>query len=182
MHAPTATRLAGEVDGSTERLNAMFRAHYARVARVIGRVIRDQARAEELAVDVFLTFWRTPSAHGDHAEGWLVRTAVRRGLDELRRLDRRRRFDRLWHLVRLAPATPEAILDARGDQARTRIVLAAISRRHAGLLLLRSEGLSYQELAAAANVNPTYVGSLLSRAEAAFRKEYEKRYGPRHAR
>jgi len=33
-----------------EGLDAIFRAHYERVARVIGRVIHDQARAEELAV------------------------------------------------------------------------------------------------------------------------------------
>jgi hypothetical protein len=38
------------VADASERLNQMFRAHYARIARVIGRVIRDHARAEELAV------------------------------------------------------------------------------------------------------------------------------------
>jgi hypothetical protein len=32
-----------------ERLDAIFRAHYERIARVIGGVIHDQARAEELA-------------------------------------------------------------------------------------------------------------------------------------
>ena len=37
-----------------EGLDAIFRVHYERIARVIGRVIHDQARAEELAVEVFL--------------------------------------------------------------------------------------------------------------------------------
>jgi DNA-directed RNA polymerase specialized sigma24 family protein len=37
-----------------EGLDAVFRAHYERMTRVIGRVIHDQARAEELAVEVFL--------------------------------------------------------------------------------------------------------------------------------
>jgi hypothetical protein len=32
------------------RLDAIFRAHHEPIARVIGRVIHDQARAEELAV------------------------------------------------------------------------------------------------------------------------------------
>jgi RNA polymerase sigma-70 factor (ECF subfamily) len=45
------------------------------------------------------------------------------------------------------------------------------------LLLLRGQGLLYEELAAALSINPASVGTLLSRAKAAFRKEYVKRYG-----
>jgi RNA polymerase sigma-70 factor (ECF subfamily) len=45
------------------------------------------------------------------------------------------------------------------------------------LLLLRSHGLSYGELASALHLNPASVGTLLSRAQDAFRKEYIKRYG-----
>lgn len=182
VNARTATGTTAHVDDSTERLNLMFRAHYARMARVIGRVIRDQARAEELAVDVFLKWWRTSSAHGDRAEGWLVRTAVRLALDELRRVHRRRRLDHALQLMRLAPPTPAEIFDARNDQERARVVLAVLSRRHAALLVLRSEGLSYQRLAAGLNLNPSYVGSLLARAQTAFRREYEKRYGPTDTR
>ena len=63
---------------------ATFRAHYARLARVIARVIRDPARSEELAVEVLWKLWRTPAAHGEQAGGWLYRTAVRTGLNELR--------------------------------------------------------------------------------------------------
>jgi RNA polymerase sigma-70 factor (ECF subfamily) len=182
VNARTAAPAANDIADPAERLNLMFRAHYARIARVIGRVTRDQARAEELAVDVFLKWWRTPSAHGDRAEGWLVRSAVRLALDELRRVHRRRRLDRVLHLMRLAPPTPADVYDARSDQERARTVLAAMSRRQAALLLLRSEGLSYQELAAGLNLNPSSVGSLLARAQAAFRREYEKRYGPTHTR
>ena len=45
------------------------------------------------------------------------------------------------------------------------------------LLLLRADGLSYDETAAALNLNPSSVGTLLARARQAFRKEYVKRYG-----
>jgi RNA polymerase sigma-70 factor (ECF subfamily) len=178
VNARTATQVTDHVADASERLNQMFRAHYARIARVI----RDQARAEELAVDVFLKWWRTPSAHGDRAEGWLVRAAVGLALDELRRLHRRNRLDYVLHLMRLEPPTPEDVFNTRGDQERARAVLAAMTRRHAALLLLRSEGLSYQELAAGLNLNPSYVGSLLTRAQMAFRKEYENRYGPTDTR
>ena len=58
-------------------------------------------------------------------------------------------------------------------------MLAVIQPRQAELLLLRSDGLSYAEIAAALEMNPASVGTMLARAQAAFRKEYEKRYGTR---
>ena len=39
-----------------------FHIHYERIARVIARVVRDPARSEELAVEVFWKLWRKPSA------------------------------------------------------------------------------------------------------------------------
>src|SRR5437764_14743629 len=82
-------------EGSSD-LETIFRAHYERIARVIAGVIRDRARAEELAVDVFLNWSARPEAHGDKAEGWLYRTAVRTGLNELRREMRRSRYESLF--------------------------------------------------------------------------------------
>jgi len=56
-------------------LETIFRAQYGRVARVIASVIRDPARAEDLAVEVFLRWSQNPQAHGEKAETWLYRTA-----------------------------------------------------------------------------------------------------------
>ena len=162
---------------SCERLDAIFRAHYERVARVIGRVIHDQARAEELAAEVFLKWWRNPRAQGEHAEGWLYRTAVRKALDELRSQTRRNRFERFLGRAPKSPPTPEELYTVNAEQQRVRTVLGALNRRHAEILLLRSQDFTYQEIAACLEVKPNYVGSLLSRAQEAFRKEYLKRYG-----
>lgn len=156
---------------------AIFQAQYDFIARVIARVVRDPARAEELAVEVFLKLWKTPQAHGN-PEAWLYRTAVRRGLDELRRRVRRGRYERLAGFLRPVP-TPEELHSAGQEQERVRLVLAMLHPRQAELLLLRSQGLSYDEVAAALEMNPASVGTLLSRAQQAFRKEYVKRYGER---
>ena len=161
---------------ATFDFEATFRAHYERIARVIVRVVRDPARAEELAVEVFLKLWRSPGAHGDTAGGWLYRTAVRKGLDELRRTTRRSRSERLVAFVRRVP-TPEDIRSAAEEQEKVRRVLAILNPRQAELLILRSHGLSYDELAAALEMKPVTVGTLLIRAQQAFRKEYMKRYG-----
>jgi RNA polymerase sigma-70 factor, ECF subfamily len=160
-------------------LEALFRSQYGRVARIIARVVRDPARAEDLAVEVFLKLWRNPKAHGEKVEGWLYRVALRAGLDELRRQTRRARYEGLLGLVRAkrAPVTPEELHLATEEQDRVRFVLSIIEPRQAEFLLLRSQGFSYDEVASTLNLNPASVGTLLSRAQQAFRKEYIKRYG-----
>lgn len=155
---------------------ATFRAQYERIARVIARVVQDPARAEELAVEVFLKLWRNPRARGENAEGWLYRTAVRKALDELRRRMRRNRYEQLLGWLRPVP-TPEQVRASNEEQQNVRLVLAAMEPRQAELLLLRSHGLSYDELASALDLNPVSIGTLLSRAQQAFRKDYVKRYG-----
>lgn len=157
-------------------IDAIFRVRYARVCRIIARVVRDPARAEELAVEVFLKFWRTPEAHGEKAEGWLYRAAVRKGLDELRHRIRRARYESLFGFARRVP-TPEEILAVTQVQTRVRLVLTAIAPRHAELLLLNAQSLTYDEIARALRLNPASVGTLLSRARHAFRKEYIRRNG-----
>jgi RNA polymerase sigma-70 factor (ECF subfamily) len=166
---------------AAEPVTDVFEVHYARLARVIGRVIHDQARAEELAVEVILKWWRksgtSDAQSGLQAEAWLYRTAVREALDEWRRRARQSRFESLFSMFREAPPTPEHLYSQDVRRLRVRAVLSALNRRHSELLLLRSEGLTYRELAVALNINPGYIGSLLARAQADFRKEYTKRHG-----
>jgi RNA polymerase sigma factor (sigma-70 family) len=155
-----------------------FHANYERIARVVARVLGDPARAEDLAVEAFWRLWRSPSAHTDAHGGWVYRTAIRLALDELRRRARRQRYERVLTVFR-RPRTPDETYTATEEQRRVRGVLAAISRRYAVMLLLHSDGASYEEMAAAASVNLSSVGTLLARARQAFRKEYVRRHGER---
>ena len=156
-------------------IEAIFHAQYERIARVIARILRDPARAEELAVEVFLKWSRNPKAQGENAEGWLYRVAVRTGLDELRREPRRARSEGPLQIVRTP--NPEELQACKEEREKVRAVLAAIQPRQAELLVLRSQGLSYDELACALDLKPASIGTFLSRAEQAFRKEYIKRHG-----
>jgi RNA polymerase sigma-70 factor, ECF subfamily len=156
--------------------DSAFHAHYTRVARVIARVTRDPARAEELAVEVLWKFWRTPRAQGEQAGGWLYRTAVRTGLNELRSRLRGHRHEQMSDATPGAP-DPEQVRAAAEEQEHVRGVLATLDPRQAELLLLRASGLSYAELAAALKLNPASVGTLIGRAQQAFRKEFIQRYG-----
>ncbi len=80
-------------------------------------------------------------------------------------------------------ATPEQAHAAAEERARVNAVLAALEPRDAELLLLRAAGFRYHEAAAALEINPASIGTLLARAQRAFRKEYVERYGePTEAR
>jgi RNA polymerase sigma factor (sigma-70 family) len=168
---------AGAAAESRSDLERLFHTHYARLSRVLARVVHDHARAEELAVEVFLR-WST-RGHGpdERAAGWLYRTAVRIGLDELRRQARRQRFERLTAGLRDSPPTPEEVHAAKEEQRRVRAVLARLRTREVELLVLRSHGFSYEELAATLGLNPLSMGTLLGRAQRAFRREYESHHG-----
>jgi RNA polymerase sigma-70 factor (ECF subfamily) len=154
----------------------VFRTDYRRIARVIFRVIQDPSRAEELAVDVFWKLWRHPSAQGGQCVGWLYRTAVRAALDELRKRARREKYES-WFGFRAPSGDPEVAREASEERTRIRTVLASLRSLDAQLVTLRAEGLSYDELANVLDLKPTSIGTMLRRAQEAFRKEYVKRYG-----
>jgi RNA polymerase sigma-70 factor (ECF subfamily) len=153
-----------------------FRSNYERIARAVARVVGDPARAEDLAVEAFWKLYRTPQAQGEKAGGWVYRTALRMALNDLRSHARRNHYERQTVPSNGTPS-PEAAHAAAEEREQVRSVLAALDPRQAELLLLRSSGLSYEETASAADVNPVSVGTLISRAQQAFRKEYVKRYG-----
>src|SRR5450755_3129296 len=102
VNAPSEAVAAFPAEESPFDFDATFRAQYPRIARVIARVVRDRARAEELAVEAFLKLWRNPQVHDSdsNVEAWLYRTAVRLGLDELRRQTRRARFEQWLRFAR----------------------------------------------------------------------------------
>jgi RNA polymerase sigma-70 factor (ECF subfamily) len=171
------------IDAKSFDFETFFHANYERIARVIARVVRDPARAEEIAVEVFWKLWRNPTVGaGGQASAWLYRTAVRMALDELRKQARRIRHESS-QANRPASPTPEQVHAAAEERDRIRLVLASLDTRHAELVLLRGDELSYSEVAAALDLNPASVGTLIGRAQAAFRKEYVKQYGePKYER
>jgi RNA polymerase sigma-70 factor (ECF subfamily) len=157
-------------------MGQLFQLHYPRIARVIARIVNDPSRAEELAADVFWKFMRISNAQHTNPTGWLYRAGIRKGVDELRRQQRRDKYDRFLSFFGSAPS-PEQLHSVAEDQRQVRIVLAALKHRDSELLILRSEGLSYEETAEILGLNETSIGTLLRRAQDAFRKEYVKRYG-----
>ena len=153
---------------------ALFRAEYARVVGIAHRVLADQAEAEDVAQDVFVSFYRGHPADAAYGPAWLHAAAAHAALNALRGRDRRSRRE-------AAQAVPPDATAAQDDPAETvvasetrdevRAVLARLPERSAAMLALRYAGLSYADIAAALDVRASSVGTLLRRAEDAFRRE-----------
>ena len=176
MNTPVkAIELTGTSEGRFD-FDVFFRAHYQRIARSIARITGDPSRAEDLAAEAFWKLWRNRKAQGTKAGGWVYRTAIRLGLNDLRRNQRQRRNEEQSNVLP-APLNPEDAHAAAEEREHVRLILASLDERQAELLLLRVSGLSYSEVAAALDLNPASVGTLISRAQQAFLKEYLKHYG-----
>ena len=108
-------------------------------------------------------------------EGGFYRTAgPERVSTRPRRFNRRERYERLFAFGRSVP-TPEDVRVVREEQERVRQVLGILQSRDAELLVLRSQGLSYEELASALSLSPVSVGTYLTRAQQAFRNSHTAR-------
>jgi RNA polymerase sigma factor (sigma-70 family) len=173
---------ASEADGqrravrsNEESFEALFAAQYARVAGIANRVLADPHEAEDVAQEVFIDFNRLHSASAPYAAAWLYRAAAHKALNRVRGRRRRERRE-------LSQATDESArtmdpqheLEASEDRRRVRQALARLSPKPATVLVLRSSGLSYAEVAQALGVGVGQIGTLLRRAEAALRKEVNR--------
>jgi RNA polymerase sigma-70 factor (ECF subfamily) len=160
---------------STDDFSGLFAAHYAALTRLIYRVTGDAGSAEELAAEAFWKLHRQPPASNHNLAGWLYRTGLRLALDNLKKRKRRSHYEARAPVPQ-AMQSPEAILDQIERQVRVRQVLAALKPKQAALLVLRSEGYSIGEMASLLRLRPGSTGTLLARADRAFRKEYVNRY------
>jgi RNA polymerase sigma-70 factor (ECF subfamily) len=154
---------------------AVFLQHYARIVAILVRVLGDRLRAEELANDAFWRLYRQPVLHTDgNVGGWLYRTATNLGIDALRAASRRRQHETTAGQM-AEERTSDGPLDGllREEKCeRVRAVLASIRPAQAQLLLLRTTGLSYKEIAEALEAKMSSIGTMLNRAEAEFRDRY----------
>ena len=170
--------------GDVASYETLFHRHYDRIYGLLFRLLGNRAEAEDLAQEVFLKLYqyafarRFLSMRREHNIGaWLYRTATNAGYNAIR--GRQRRWQRNVLLVPDPGGTPGADqeVERRETQKAVRAALARLPPRQTQLLLLRQMGLSYAECAAACDIAPGSVGTLLARAAKAFREAYEEEVG-----
>jgi RNA polymerase sigma-70 factor (ECF subfamily) len=161
-------------DALPPAFEGLFRAEYARVVGIAHRVLADQAEAEDVAQEVFLSFYRAHPANVPYASAWLHAAAAHAALNALRGRDRRSRREAAQAIplgARAVTDDPAETVAAAETRDEVRAVLARLPERSAAMLALRYAGLSYAEIAAALDIRASSVGTLLRRAEDAFRRE-----------
>jgi RNA polymerase sigma-70 factor (ECF subfamily) len=176
--------------------DALFKAHYQEIYRLLYRITGTREEAEDLAQETFLRLhkasylWDRMQLPGEHrhpglsagggtgnVRAWLYRVASNLAFNLLRGEGRRRRRQEAVArqvVVQGGQEADPAETAMRTDE-RTAVhrALAALPQQQAQLLLLRHAGLSYRELAEALGIALGSVGTMLARAEAAFARIYQ---------
>ncbi len=175
-------RSQGEQGRGASWFDSLFHEHYPRITSMLARLTGDRGQSEEIAADVFCKL----SRHWSLLEGkkeltaWVYRVAMNAGLDALRSNSRRRRREQEAgsEVARTAAAGGALEGMLREERCgRVREVLGSLKPRDAQMLLLRSNGLAYKEVAEAMGVPAGSVGTMLARAEAEFERKFRARYG-----
>ena len=161
-----------------DRFTATFRREYPGVVRLARRLIGDGAEAEDVAQDVLgrLADDAVLLRPDDEVRAWLWRVTTNTSLNRIRGRSRER--TRLQVAGRAAGEAhadaPEDVVVRRNEADRVREILADLSERQREVLMLRHSGVSYADISAATGLAPSSVGTVLARAERAFRAAYEE--------
>ena len=151
----------------------LFHLYHDPLVRYLTRRLGDRDWAEEVAQETFLRALRQERLTNERA--WLFAVATNLVRDEARKDARRRR-----HLALLAEqARDEAVepeptsLERAQEAAFARRAVDALVERDRLALLMREEGLDYNEIAEALGLSPSSVGTTLARARRRLVEAYE---------
>ena len=180
--AAMSTSVPSPVQPSSQAFEALFVSTYPRLVYLLRRMLGDSGRAEEIANEAFLKLHTTvlPPATRSNIPGWLYRTAMNLGIDELRARNRHTQVaQQASHAVSASTQAQNGLqlLLRTETQQRVRLALSKIKPEWAQILLLRANGYSYKEIALHLDISPASVGTLLIRAEAGFEKCYVELFG-----
>ena len=168
---------------SPERLTTLFAEFHAPLVRFLTRRLGDSDWAEEVAQETFVRALKQETITSERS--WLFAVASNLVRDETRWDSRRRKRLELLHEQSKADAIvePEPTSMERADeQALARQAVDALGERDRDALLMREEGLNYDEIAAALDLSVGSVGTTLSRARRRLMDAYEDLQAERSVR
>lgn len=172
----------GSTSLSPQSFEELFLSTYPRLVSILRRMLGDSGRAEEIANEAFLKLHSTilPPTARSNVPGWLYRTAMNLGIDELRARNRHRPQALAASRAVSASGQPETglqLLLRTEIQQHVRLVLSKLKPEWSQILFLRACGYSYEEIATRLEIPPSSVGTMLIRAEAGFEKCYMELFG-----
>lgn len=158
---------------SPERLTALFTQYHVPLVRFLTRRLGDRDVAEEVAQETFVRALRQETIVSERS--WLfavasnlMRDETRRDMRQQRRLELLRETSADEHVVEPEPTT----MERDEDRALARRAVDALADRDRDALLMREEGLGYEEIAEALGLSVGSVGTTLSRARRRLMEAY----------
>jgi len=157
-----------------EDVERLFRTYNTALVRYLTRRLGDRDWAEEVAQETFLRALRQDTLASERS--WLFAVATNLVRDEARKDERRRR-----HLAILADEEREremeepepSSIERAQEAALARKAVEALAERDRLALLMREEGLDYNEIAEALELSPGSIGTTLARARRRLAEAYE---------
>ena len=185
---PLAARLHNTGDSSTarvvpssrvmvtpDRLRALFEAYHQPLVRYLTRQMGDRDWAEEIAQETFVRALKQDVIASERS--WIFAVAMNLMRDEARRDARhRRRLELMREEAKAGSVVMPGPTSMERDEERemARKAVAMLAERDRDALLMKEEGLSYDEIAAALDLSAASVGTTLSRARRRLMEAYEQ--------
>ncbi len=175
---PDAALMLAFQRGDEGAFRALYERHAPAMFRFCHHFVRNTARAEELAQDVFLKVYRARERYQPSArfQTFLYRVASNHCLNEVRRGAYERPAEPAGEdpeadgpdSLPSREASPEEVVRGKALEAAFRALLARLpDKQRAALVLCRFEGLSYEEIAQVLETSVSAVKSLVHRATVA---------------
>lgn len=166
---------APETASFHDRFVILFEIQFPRLYRYLDRLSGEPDLAADLAQEAFVRLYRR-GAFPDQPEAWLISVAMNLFRNAKSSRSRRSRLltrARSEGVLADPSPSPDQVALAEESRLRVRKAIDQLPERERRLLLLRAEGYSYRDMAAALELNEASVGTLLARARQAFRECYE---------
>lgn len=175
---PDAALMVAFQRGDEGAFRTLYERHAPAMFRFCHHFVRNAARAEELAQDVFLNVYRARDRYRPAArfQTFLYRVASNHCLNDVRRGGHERPGERPpagdepggLDALPSGDASPEDVARGRALEDAVRTLLARLpEKQRAALVLCRFEGLSYEEIAQVLETTVSAVKSLVHRATVA---------------
>jgi RNA polymerase sigma-70 factor (ECF subfamily) len=183
----SANPVAKEVEGATPLLSfdEAFSLHCRSVYRTARAIVNDASLAEDIVQEVFLKLHHNSQRASKDGllRVWLLRVTINVARNMLRTRSRATTRDDSFAKA----ATPEEALtptledtyEQHVELEKALQVLNSLREPMRSCLLLKQQGLSYREIAAALSLNEKSVGSLLARGQKEFMNFYARSGGSR---
>ncbi|HEX8696095.1 MAG TPA: sigma-70 family RNA polymerase sigma factor [Longimicrobium sp.] len=144
----------------------LFAEHHASLFRYLSRLTGDPDLAEDAAQEAFARLVERPPP-AEHARAWLFRVGTNAARMSARTGTRRRRLLEAAPgraPVGDAPRAPDDAAELAELRDRVRRALGALPERDRVVLLMREEGFTHREIAAAVGTTTGSVGTMVARA------------------